>query len=1035
MSWTSHRRLVTAAYAAALLTMASAVAAAQGTITGTVTSQGAGEPLQEARVIVVGTSLFTSTSADGRFTIRKVPAGAAEVRVIRVGYTEQKKSVTVADNQTATVDFVMKQTVVQLTEVVTTATGTQRRAEVGNAVENISVAKVTEAAPIRSVADVLNSRVPGVAVLSGTQTGTGQRVRIRGISSLALSNDPIYVIDGVRMSANNGSIGYSTLGNNPSRLGDISPEEIENIEIVKGPSAATLYGTDAANGVVLITTKKGRAGSAKWTAFAEGGMIDDRHQYSDNYTLAGHNSAGAPLINSGQCTLPLASAGTCIVDSVRIFNPIMNKQTTPLGLGNRQEYGLQLSAGTDAVRYFVSASRDDEVGVFKLPEFEQHRYDSLGITPHPWTSRPNASLKHNIRANVTSQVTPQLDLGVNFSYANVDQRYSIESNGTAGIGSQAFGGPGYVTNGTVSGTSTPLWGYRAWTPAYTWEEKTGQRVNRVILATNLQWRPASWLQARANLGTDLSDRVDDDLHMNGEGPPLTATYRDGFAGNNRTDIRNKTADASVTANYNPGRWRWMNYKTTLGTQYNDYKLDQSFAEGTTLPPGALTPNAAGTPGSSTFATLQKTLGFYVEELVGLRDRLFVTGAVRSDQNSAFGTNFQRVFYPKASVSWVLSDEDFFPKSGLVSSLRLRGAYGASGVQPGPNDAMRLYAAASASLRGIDQPVERYDQLGNKDLKPERSAEFEGGFESRLFSNRVQFEMSYYSRTTHDALINQVIAPSVGTGATSQRSNLGSIKNAGVELTLGGQVVDFPMVAVDMQLTASDNENKVVSLGNTPRQIGTSNWIVAGYPIRGLWARPITGWQDKNHDGILTDSPDPNLDEVFVSKDTIFRGYAQPRYMSSLTAGIDLFKRRLRIQNLFDYRGGHLWYNNTERIRCVSRQNCNGLMNPNSSFAEQAMVQATLTDPSKTLDGFFQPGAFVRWREMSASATLPQRWIKHTRATSANVVFSIRNVGLLTKYRGTDPESDFTASEGGDSPSEFQTFAAPTYFIFRLNFGF
>src|SRR5439155_7920722 len=148
-------------------------------------------------------------------------------------------------------------------------------------------------------------------VLGGTQTGTGQRVRVRGIASISLSNDPIYIIDGIRLSASNSSIGYSTLGNNPSRLGDLNPEEIENIEIVKGPSAATLYGTDAANGVVLITTKKGRAGNARWTVYGEGGMLDDRHHYSDNYTLAGHSPSGAPLINSGQCTLPMVSFGTC----------------------------------------------------------------------------------------------------------------------------------------------------------------------------------------------------------------------------------------------------------------------------------------------------------------------------------------------------------------------------------------------------------------------------------------------------------------------------------------------------------------------------------------------------------------------------------------------------------------------------------------------------------------------------------------------------------------------------------------------------
>ena len=1025
---------VTAAWSALLLTTAAGIAAAQGTLTGRVTAQGTGEPLAETRVIVVGTNLFATTAADGRYTIRRVPIGPAEVRVIRVGYAAQKKPVTIAEAEAATLDFALGQTVVQLQEVVTTATGDQRRVEVGNAVENIQVSKITEAAPIRGIADVLNGRVPGVAVLSGTQTGTGQRVRVRGISSLALSNDPIYVIDGIRMSANNSSIGYSTLGNNPSRLGDLNPEEIENIEIVKGPSAATLYGTDAANGVVLITTKKGRAGTAKWTVFGEGGLIDDRHHYSDNYTLAGHSPTGSLLINSGQCTLPMASAGTCLVDSVRIFNPIHDAETTPLGYGNRQEYGLQVQGGTDAVRYFLSGGRDDEVGVFKLPQFEQRRYDSLGVTPHDWTKRPNTSLKNSFRANLNAAVNPQFDVGINFGYTNIDQRYSVESNGTAGIGSQAFGGPGYKNNGTVASVNTPLYGYRAWTPAYTWEERTGQRVNRMIFASNLNYRPNSWLSIRANVGTDLTDRVDNNLRMNGEAPPLTATYRGGFAGNNRTDIRNKTADISATANYNPSRWRWMSFKTTLGSQYNDNKLDQNFAEGDQLPPGAQTASAGATPNALEGTTLQKTLGVFVEELLGLRDRLFLTGAVRSDQNSAFGTNFQRVFYPKGSVSWVISDESFFPRIPGLSSLRFRGAYGASGVQPGPNDALRTYSAGSASIKGTDLPVETFNALGNKNLKPERSTEFEGGFESRLF-DRIQLDLTYYSRTTKDALINEIIAPSVGTGATSKRSNLGSIKNAGIEMTLGGQVIDRSMFGLDLLLSASDNENKVVSLGNTPRQIGTSNWIVPGYPIRGLWARPITGWQDKNGDGILTDSPNANLDEVFVSSDTIFRGYAQPRYMASLSAGIDLFKHRIRIQNLFDYRGGNLWYNNTERIRCVSRQNCNGLMNPKSSFEEQAMVQATLTDPSKTLDGFFQPGAFIRWRELSATASIPERFLGHTRARTASLVFSMRNVGIMTKYRGTDPESDFTASEGGDAPSEFQTFAAPTYFIFRLNLGF
>ena len=234
------------------------------------------------------------------------------------------------------------------------------------------------------------------------------------------------------------------------------------------------------------------------------------------------------------------------------------------------------------------------------------------------------------------------------------------------------------------------------------------------------------------------------------------------------------------------------------------------------------------------------------------------------------------------------------------------------------------------------------------MRPERSTEWETGFDSKLFGNRIQFDVTYYSRVTHDALIGAILAPSLGSGATSQRANLGSIKNSGFELTVGGQLLDRRQLGLDFHVTSSLNSNKVVSLGSTPPQIGVSNWIVAGYPVNGIWAKAITGWNDKNGDGILT------VDEVTIVSDTVwgtdatgkkavigvgtFRGYAETRYLTSFTSGIDLFNHKLRIQNLFDWRGGNQYYNNTERIRCT-RPNCNGLFNPNASFQEQAMVVA------------------------------------------------------------------------------------------------
>ena len=1056
MKWLTPHCVVTRLLVPVLLATHAAIAAAQGTLTGTITAASGGAPLQEARVLVIGTSLFTITSPDGKFTLRRVPAGTAELRVIRVGYVEQKKSVRILDGQTATLNFELATSVVQLNEVVTTATGEQRRVELGNAVENVSVSKLTEGSLVRNLSDVLAARVPGVMVQAGSQTGSGQRIRVRGISSLSLSNEPIFIIDGTRMSANNGSTAFGNGGSDFSRLGDISPEDIEDMEIVKGPSAATLYGTDAANGVVVITTKKGRAGSAKWTTYAEGGVLDDRNWYSNNYTLAGKSPTGASLILSGQCTLVMVSLGTCVksdgtkgYDSVRVYSPIADPSVTPLGYGYRNAQGLQVSGGNESVRYFMGGSRDDETGVFKLDQYEKNRFDSLGVTIHPWQMRPNTRLLNSFRGNVAAQVSPSFDASLSIGYSTVEALTSNESNNTVGIGSQAFGGPGYRNNGLVSGLSDSLVGYRAGTPGLIWQEKLQQNVNRMIISSSLNWRPSSWLQTRANFGTDLTDRVDNRLHMNGEGWPLTATYRDGQAFNARANVTNLSADLGATANYNPSRYSWLQLKTTVGTQYNNFRQDQNQAGGTTLPPGALTASAGATSTATEAYTLQKTWGVFIEESAALRDRLFFTAAIRSDQNSAFGTNFQRVYYPKGSVSWVVSDESFFPKNRLVSNMRLRMASGASGVQPGPTDALRTYSASSASIKNSDAPIEVFQAIGNDSLRPERSIEWEGGFDSRLFGDRLQFDVTYYSKITHDALISAIIAPSLGSGATGQRANLGSVKNAGLELTMGGQVFDSKNFAFDFHFSTSLNANKVVSLGSTPPQIGVTNWTVAGYPIGGIWQRPITGWNDKNGDGILT------VDEVTIKSDTTFddsidpitgkvkhsvigigtfRGYAEPRYLTTMTPGVELFNHKLRISSLFDWRGGNKYYNNTERIRCT-RPNCNGLFNPAASFEEQAMVVAAIYAPEKTLDGYLQPGAFVKWREFSATLQLPDRMFTRAGVRNGSVVFMARNLRKWTNYRGSDAESDFTTTGGGDTPSEFQTFAAPTVFQVRLNLGF
>ncbi|MDB4885721.1 MAG: TonB-dependent outer membrane protein SusC/RagA, partial [Gemmatimonadetes bacterium] len=703
--------------------------AQQTVVTGRVTETGSGQPISDVQVAIVGTNVGATTNNDGRYTLRTVPPGTHQLRAVRIGYAEGKRAITVVAGVTTTVDLSLGKAVIELEPVVTTATGEQRRVEIGNSISNIKAAEVTRTSAISNASDLLNSRAPGVSVLSGTQTGTGSRIRIRGNNSLSLSNDPIYVIDGVRMTSNQAS-GFSTGGNRPSRVGDLNPEEIENIEIVKGPSAATLYGTDAANGVVVITTKKGRAGVTQWALHTEGGVITDRNHYQTNYTIAGH-TPGATAYR--ECTLPVISSGTCVRDSVRIYSPIYDPVATPLGTGNRTGFGLQVSGGTEAVRYFISGDRANETGVLTLPAFERQRFDSLGTPLRDYTDRPNAQVKNSFRINLNAALSPKLDVGINSGFVNSDTRFSLESNATAGLGSHLFGGPGYRENGFVSTTGTipspgtPLYGYRAWTPGYSWQEKVGQGVNRFILGANAQFRPYAWLQVRGTVGNDQTSRADQDLLLRGEGPPISSRYREGFADAARTDLRNFSADLSSTATFNP--MPTVNSRTTIGTQYVDFSSAQTEAYGQFLTQGTSTASGGSSPQAFESTTLQKTLGIFLEEAVALRDRLFLTGALRTDQNSAFGTKFQRVIYPKASVSWLASEESFFPTIRGLNSLRFRAAYGASGVQPGSNDALRSFDGLNANIRGVEQPTAVYSAVGNDSLRPERTTELEAGFET------------------------------------------------------------------------------------------------------------------------------------------------------------------------------------------------------------------------------------------------------------------------------------------------------------------
>src|SRR3989449_10970223 len=251
----------------------SAVARAQqGTVAGRVTDQASGQPLVGARVSIVGTSLVTSSRAEGRYQILNVPAGQVTVRATLIGYAAASRSTTVGAGETATADLMLLLSPYSLDEVVVTATGEQAKKQIGNVINTIRADTLVMNRPIDNMNDLINAKAPGVEVLAGNLTGAGARVRIRGTNSLSLNNEPLYIIDGVRMTSGNRSDAASTIGiggTNPSRVNDINPEEIETIDVIKGPSAAALYGTAASTGVIIISTKHGQPGPARWSIYGE----------------------------------------------------------------------------------------------------------------------------------------------------------------------------------------------------------------------------------------------------------------------------------------------------------------------------------------------------------------------------------------------------------------------------------------------------------------------------------------------------------------------------------------------------------------------------------------------------------------------------------------------------------------------------------------------------------------------------------------------------------------------------------------------
>lgn len=854
------------AFAVALVLFATPLLSQQqATITGTVVNATTQQPLGSVQVVIPSLNVGTLSQPDGTYRLTGIPAGTHTLTAQSIGYRNETATVTVNPGGTATADFQLTEQAFALDAVVVTGTpsagGTQRRA-IGNDVSRVDVASTIESMPPADVQGALTSRAPGLAILpAGGQVGHGGTMRVRGVSSFVLGNEPIVYIDGVRMNSNSSSgPANAWLGSGVNRMNDINPADIESIEIIKGPAAATLYGTEASGGVIQIITKKGVQGRPSFDLSLQGGALwiqDPAEKTGTTWYLNPET------------------------DEMVTFNLYEHEIENGLGpvfqRGNIQNYNLNVRGGTEGVRYFGSVG-------WQRTE---------GIVDYNWDRRFNARLNLGVIAHERLDIEATLGTvrgGVS----------EMEVNGAGIMSGLVWGQPRHLV------TPTRNRGF-LWAPPEAIAENvfsTGD-IDRVISSVQTTHRPTDWLTQRLTAGLDISAEANTLLYRR---HPEGASFIFGARSLGEKTVetvltRLTTLDYAATAEYDATPD--LNLATSLGAQYYEKQTESRTSIGRVFPTPDVTTvgGAAVSFGNEDFIE-NKTFGAYIQEQIGWRNRVFLTAALRADRNSAFGSEADAALYPKFSGAWVVHEEPFW-NIAPVSSLRLRAAWGASGRQPDVFAAQRLY---NPNTGPDDAAVLTPGAFGNPELRPERGEEIELGFDLGLFNERVNALFTYYNRTTSDALLLRPLPPSEGFPG-SQFVNAGEVKNWGTELQISARLLERRSFSWDLDLSGATFRDRIESLGGYA-PFGGGNWQHhEGYPIGGFWWRQVVSAELTPEGRAINEmcvaGPD-RLNEVLPcaeAEDVYWGRSATPTWEFGIQNTLTL-ANGLRLSARIDGRGGH-----------------------------------------------------------------------------------------------------------------------------------
>jgi TonB-dependent SusC/RagA subfamily outer membrane receptor len=976
-------RTLATALAAILLAVVPAQSQNTGTVTGLVQNATSNQPVPAAQLFIESIELGGLTQQNGRYLLVNVPAGTHTLSVARIGFQTQDVEVTVGAGQTVVQDFRVTEEALRLDEIVVTGTpgGTQRRA-IGNAVGRVDAVEVMETQTVAGMEELLRGREPGLMFQRGkTQVGGGAQIRIRGSSSFTLGDTPLLYIDGVRVD-NTMAIGVDRQwgGGQASRLDDMNPNDIESIEIIKGPAAATLYGTEASAGVIQIITKKGTTGEPQF---------DLTMRQGKNWLMDPHGKIGRSYARD--------SGGNII--SFDIWETEQAGAGEFLNTGHLQEYNLGMRGGTDAIRYYMSGDFQDETGMVDY----------------------NTDQRYSIRGNISVLPSETVSIDLSTSYLNGASHF-LQQRGGQGIWTSALWSNPLALNSARRG-------FFVAPPEALAEIDASREFTRFTGGLTVTHTPWERFTQRLVVGQDVNNELTELLVPR---DPLGASYFFGALSLGELTAAKPTTvtrsfDYSASLNY---ALLGLDFTTSFGAQYNERTVQSASSIGRVFASPVLRNMAGASLVETTeIETANKTFGVYAQQELNYGGRFFLTGAVRGDDNSAFGANFDAAIYPKLSATWSVSEESFW-NFDVINQLRLRSAWGRAGRQPDTYAAVTLYAPmlATESQSGVRPSI-----MGNPDVGPEVSTELEVGLDIALFNDRVSGEFTYYSQTVTDAIVSTPVAPSVGFPG-SQAINIGQLSNSGWEASMQAQVLDRTNLGLRLGVNGGRNRNSIDDLGT----MEPTKTLRVGYPfpayahkiIRSAeFADPVGGIGGATTNvmcdggsGLDNRFQSENLVPCASAHEVLVGGYERPTYTATFDGTLTLYQN-FRLSAMVETRWGDYW---TSDYTVGCRHSCfpnslSDLERKNPIFAAARQGQFFRAQGSLYTNGYQQ--GFAKLREVQLSYQLPNSIAEGLRASRASITVGANDLWVIwvkQKFiegvRIPDPEgTGFDEDSSGSAP--------------------